>query len=355
MNIRKRTWTWQGSKAVAWQLDWREHGRHQKQFPTRREAELYRDKLIRERNAAEFGTLIDETLTFDEFSKIYFEKKPWRTETYRERADWSVKALSLSFGAARLSQITAAAIEEYQRTRLAAKRAASTVRQELATLSDVFRWAVKLHYAAANPCRDIERPSLPVKQDSPADYMPPEDFAALITEAKRDVPLYEFAVFTGLRASELLALEWADIKDGHAMVRRGKGRKQRLVPLVPQAEAALKKVPRRLKEPRVFWWIHSRFELYKRFRRRLRWAELDAKGYKFHTLRHTFGSYAAMSGVDLEVIAEVMGHSRVTVTKLYAHLSPAYKRHQLQKMAGFGAVVTRQQQETPNPAETGGS
>ena len=355
MNIRKRTWTWRGEKRVAYQLDWRVSGRrHQKQFATRREVELYRDRMIRERSAEQFGTLIDDAIVFDKFSVIYFMKKPWRTETYRARADWSVKALSLHFGSAKLTAITPAEIEEYQAVRFAAKRSASTVRQELATLSDMFRWAIKLHYATSNPCRDIERPSLPVKQDSPADYLPPEDFAALVAKAGRDLPLYEFAVFTGLRESELLVLEWSDIKDGHVLVRRGKGRKQRLVPLVAQAESALAKVPRRLKEPRIFWWVNSRFETYKRFRRRLRWAELDAKGYKFHTLRHTFGSYAAMSGVDLEVIAEGMGHSRITVTKLYAHLSPDYKRRQLLKMASIGPMVTREQQESRNIAKGDG-
>ena len=141
----------------------------------------------------------------------------------------------------------------------------------------------------------------------------------------------------------------------HALVRHGKGRKQRLVPLVAQAEAALAKMPRRLKEPRIFWWVNSRFEMYKRFRRRLRWAELDEKGYKVHTLRHTFGSYAAMSGVDLEVIGEVMGHSRTTVTKLYAHLSPHYKRKQLLKMSSIGPMVTREQQESSNVAKDGSS
>ena len=46
---------------------------------------------------------------------------------------------------------------------------------------------------------------------------------------------------------------------------------------------------------------------------------------------------AAQSGVDLEVIAAAMGHSSTTVTKLYAHLSPDYKRRELLKMTGFGA------------------
>jgi integrase len=84
--------------------------------------------------------------------------------------------------------------------------------------------------------------------------MPPEDFAKLVDAAGRDKPLYEFAAYTGLRLEELVQLEWPDVRDGFVTVRTGKGRKQRLVPLLPEAVEALKSVPRHLGMPRVFWW-----------------------------------------------------------------------------------------------------
>src|SRR5262249_35875608 len=165
-----------------------------------------------------------------------------------------------------------------------------------------------------NPTKDVDRPSLPVKQDDPAAYLTPEQFGDLIAVARNDRPLYKFAVWTGLRITELLALEWTDIRDGYVLVRRGKGRKQRIVPLLPQAMAALKEVPRRLKDSRIFWWMRDRHTTLRRFQRRLDWAELPK--FRFHDLRHTFGSYAAQAGVDLEVIAAAMGHTSTTVTKL---------------------------------------
>ena len=67
-----------------------------------------RDKLIRERNAEQYGTLLDDGTTFADFTKIYFEKKPWKTSTYRERAEWSVKVLTAIFGEFRLTAITPA-------------------------------------------------------------------------------------------------------------------------------------------------------------------------------------------------------------------------------------------------------
>lgn len=340
MTIRKRTWKWKGQKRQAWRLDWRANGkRRQKQFKTKQEAELFRDKLIRERYAQEYGVLLKSS--FRDFLENYEAKKPWRTESYRERV----------MGALRLMPFeefpTAEAIEAYRDARLRRGIAPGTVRQDLAAISDCLRWAVKLRYLAENPAKDVERPSLPVKQDDPAAFIPYEEFERLLKVAGRDKPLCEFAVWTGLRITELLALEWDDIKNGYVLVKRGKGRKQRIVPLLKNAARALQEAPRATFSRKVFWWSSDRHATLRRFQRRCQWAGIPR--YRFHDLRHTFGSYAAMSGVSLEVIAEAMGHTSTTVTKLYAHLHPEYKRKELAKMQGFG---TRKVQRRSNSAKT---
>jgi integrase len=281
--------------------------------------------------------------SFADFLDIYQAKKPWRTESYRERVMSALKIAPFE------SFPSAEAIEQYRDERLKTS-APSTVRQDLAALHDCLKWAVKLKYLRTNPAKEVDRPSLPVKQDDPADYLSPEQFAELIAKAKKDRPLYKFAVWTGLRITELLTLEWPDVRDGYVMVKRGKGRKQRIVPLLPQALAALNEVPRRLNDPRIFWWMKDRHTTLRRFQRRLAWAELPK--FRFHDLRHTFGAYAAQAGVDLEVIAAAMGHTSTTVTKLYAHLSPAYKRAELMKMA---KPVTRKRQGRGNIVKDGRS
>lgn len=327
MNIRKRSWVWQGEKRHAWRVDWKDSsGRHQRQFRSKVEAELFQEKLIKERHSREYGVLLESS--FADFLKIYEAKKPWRTESYRGRVMSALGQMPF------LQFPTADAIERYRDERLAKEIAPSTVRQDLAALADCLKWAVKLKYLHTNPAKDVDRPSLPVKQDDPAAYLTPQQFGDLIAKAKQDRPLYKFAVWTGLRITELLALEWGDVRDGFVIVRRGKGRKQRIVPLLPQAKAALKEVPRRLNDNRIFWWMKDRHTTLRRFQRRLEWAELPR--FRFHDLRHTFGAYAAQAGVDLEVIAQAMGHTSTTVTKLYAHLSPTYKRKELLKMARLG-------------------
>jgi integrase len=326
VNVIKRSWAWQGQRHHAWRVDWKDtSGRHQKQFRSKVEAGLFRDKLIKEKHSREYGVLLEST--FRDFLKIYEQKKPWRTESYRERVMSALGVMPFE------TFPTTDGIEKYRDDRLE-KKTPATVRQDLAALSDCLKWAVKLKYLQTNPTKEVERPSLPIKQDDPAAYLTPEEFGDLIAVAKRDRPLYKFAVWTGLRITELLSLEWGDIREGYVIVRRGKGRKQRIVPLLPEALAALKEVSRRLNDPKVFWWTRDRHTTLRRFQRRLAWAELPR--FRFHDLRHTFGAYAAQAGVDLEVIAAAMGHTSTTVTKLYAHLSPSYKRNELLKMAGFG-------------------
>lgn len=96
--------------------------------------------------------------------------------------------------------------------------------------------------------------------------------------------------------------------------------------------------------------MRDRHTTLRRFQRRCAWAEIGP--YRFHDLRHSFGSWAAMSGVDLEVVSQSMGHSSTMVAKLYEHLSPEYKRAELTKMA---TVMTRQQQGARKRSKQTGS
>ncbi len=329
--IWKRTWKVNGVKRQAWVLDYRLGGRRKRrQFPTKEEANLAFTKLIQEQRARAYGTVI-EGITLKEFYKLYDQRKEWRTETWRERVRWAMQALA-PLEEMKLADLSPEILEEYKRTRLKTV-ATATVRAEFVALSGMLQFAAKAHYLHENPLRRTDWPQVDGHQDDPARYVPPEDLAKLLDAAGRDKPFYQFAVATGLRESELIALRWPDMKDGCVQV-LGKGRKKRLVPLLPEALSALQEVPRQLdKNSRVFWWVPSRYAAYGAFQKACERAEVGP--YRFHDLRHTYASYAAMAGVDLHVIGETMGHSHVTVTKRYAHLSPAYRRQEIQKMAGF--------------------
>jgi len=57
--------------------------------------------------------------------------------------------------------------------------------------------------------------------------------------------------------------------------------------------------------------------------------------FRIHDLRHTFASWLVMDGVSLYVVKDLLGHSSVTVTERYAHLSPTQGRAAVQRLLPF--------------------
>jgi integrase/recombinase XerD len=149
----------------------------------------------------------------------------------------------------------------------------------------------------------------------------------------RDRALLELMYACGLRASEAIDLEVADVDVEEAELRaRGKGSKERLVPIGSQAARAVgvylvrgrpRLVGDRL-EPRLFVNRRgsglSRQGLYKIVQRHARGAGLEAK-MSPHTLRHTFATHLLAGGCDLRSLQEMLGHADIATTQLYTHLS----------------------------------
>jgi integrase/recombinase XerD len=151
--------------------------------------------------------------------------------------------------------------------------------------------------------------------------------------ALRDRALLELMYACGLRASEAIVLEVGDLDlEGAVLRARGKGSKERLVPIGRAALRALvpwlargrpKLVGERL-EPSVFvnqrGAALSRQGLYKIVQRHARAAGLDGK-MSPHTLRHTFATHLLAGGCDLRSLQEMLGHADIATTQMYTHLS----------------------------------
>ncbi|MEX2196506.1 MAG: site-specific tyrosine recombinase XerD [Thermoleophilaceae bacterium] len=151
--------------------------------------------------------------------------------------------------------------------------------------------------------------------------------------ALRDRALLELMYACGLRASEVTGLEVADVdlEDG-VLLARGKGSKQRLVPVGRAAVDALRRYVARgrpalvgaREETRLFVNFRggplTRQGLYKIVRRHAQSAGL-ADRMSPHTLRHTFATHLLAGGCDLRSVQEMLGHADVATTQLYTHLS----------------------------------
>ena len=151
--------------------------------------------------------------------------------------------------------------------------------------------------------------------------------------ALRDRALLETMYACGLRASETIGLELRDIDLEEQVLRaRGKGSKERIVPIGRKAVEALRLYlergrPRLVNgrpEPHVFVNFRggalTRQGLYKIVRRHALRAGL-ADRMSPHTLRHTFATHLLSGGCDLRSVQEMLGHADVSTTQLYTHLS----------------------------------
>ncbi len=151
--------------------------------------------------------------------------------------------------------------------------------------------------------------------------------------ALRDRALLELMYACGLRASEAVGLELSDVDFEEGLLRaRGKGSKERIVPIGSQALAALRAYCRsgrprlqgEVARSRLFLNRRgaplTRQGLYKIVQGHARRVGLEQQ-MSPHTLRHTFATHLLSGGCDLRSLQEMLGHADLATTQLYTHLS----------------------------------
>jgi integrase/recombinase XerD len=170
--------------------------------------------------------------------------------------------------------------------------------------------------------------------------------------ALRDRALLELMYACGLRASEAVTLAVGDLDlDAGVLRARGKGSKERLVPVGRQAVRAARQYlargrPRLVgQRPESRLFVNrrggglTRQGLYKIVQRHARSAGLDGR-MSPHTLRHTFATHLLAGGCDLRSLQEMLGHADIATTQIYTHLSAERLRdvyHEAHPRASAGA------------------
>jgi integrase len=134
------------------------------------------------------------------------------------------------------------------------------------------------------------------------------------------------AVSTGMRISEIFALQWSDVlyAEGLLAVRtKLKGGKMRYVPMSPELAQELRRCPSGIGDERVFppkpGATSGRQRVEGSFEDLLERAGIS--DFRFHDLRHTFASWFMMNGGDLYELAKILGHSNIRMTERYAKLA----------------------------------
>ncbi len=214
----------------------------------------------------------------------------------------------------------------------------STVARKLATLRSFFKFLVRRGHLSGNPVSTIKTPKQDKRLPKFLDVAQIDKLLAHPDQTTllgaRDRAMLETLYSTGMRVSELVDLNVADIDLGASVVRvRGKGKKQRVVPLGPGAvKAILHFLDLRRADPgsaafdaeALFINKHGQRLSTRSVRRKLDKYLLEAGldlSVSPHTLRHSFATHMLRRGADLRSVQEMLGHQSLSTTQIYTHVS----------------------------------
>ena len=274
-----------------------------------------------------------EKIKFEDFAKTFIElhSKLNKRPRVARRDEQLVNHLTKYFLGKYLYEITPRHIEEYKKTRKEAKRkggktiAAATVNRELACLKCMFNKAITWGKAENNPVKKVD---LFKENNSRTRYLEKEQIPGLLDNAAPHLkPILILALFTGMRKSEILTLQWKNIniQQGVIYLLHTKNGERREVLMNNVVKKTLIAVPKNPDSPYIF--CHENGKPYLNVRKSFD-AVLKKCGiidFKFHDLRHTFASQLVMAGIDLKTVQELLGHKSIEMTLRYSHLSPDHK------------------------------
>jgi integrase len=222
----------------------------------------------------------------------------------------------------------------------------ATRNRYLAALSAAFRWvmAPERGWTDTNPARRLARLSEP---DGRVRFLSADECRDLLAAAKandspRIHPLVVLALATGARETELMRLRWTnvDLANGFLRITKTKNRDPKTCPVRGLALETLRdwarSQVRTLGGDYVFGKPGVVYSPAGPHFPRKRWETVrDAahlQDFRFHDLRHTTGSYLAMSGATEREIMEVLGHRTAVMARRYSHLSPQHVAGVVERM-----------------------
>jgi integrase/recombinase XerD len=215
--------------------------------------------------------------------------------------------------------------------------APSTVARRSAALRRFFGFLVDEGLRRDDPSSSLPRPrferGLPRildEEEVQKMFEAAEDRAASSApSAIRNLALLELLYGSGLRASELVGLPRGAVRPGQPLLMvRGKGAKERLVPISTRAQAVLRQWLSQL-PPATLWLFPSgkshlsRVRLFQIVREMAADAGIAPERVSPHVLRHAFATHLLSGGADLRVLQSLLGHADIATTQIYTHVDSA--------------------------------
>ncbi|MBI4296980.1 MAG: site-specific tyrosine recombinase XerD [Chloroflexi bacterium] len=224
----------------------------------------------------------------------------------------------------------------------------TTIARKIAAVKSMFNFLTQEGLVKEDPTEQITSPRI---GRSLPKTLTPEEVDTLLEcsaqehqpDAQRDRAMLELLYATGVRVSELVALNIEDLDLQEGNVRCfGKGSKERLIPIHPQANQVLQnyltlarpKLARNSKEKALF--LNRRGQRLTRQGFWLLLKELASKAkikspITPHVLRHSFATHLLRGGAPLRHVQELLGHASISTTQVYTHLTTDHARQEYDK------------------------
>jgi integrase/recombinase XerC len=230
---------------------------------------------------------------------------------------------------------------EYLSRLVAAGISPGSIQRKVSAARGFYRWLQAQGAIERNPLANVKGPRKPRRLPS---FLTHDEVTALIScpqgtrpQAMRDRAMLELLYATGMRVSEIVALNLNDVDlDGQTVRVLGKGNKERMVIMGDPARESLEQYlrdarPRLATGPERALFLNRdggrlsvrRVQLM--LRRYATAAGLGKRAYP-HLLRHTFATHLLDGGADLRVVQELLGHANVNTTQVYLHVTEERQR-----------------------------
>jgi len=243
-------------------------------------------------------------------------------------------------------EITPLAIESVKSKMLNSGKASRTVEYAVAVIRQVFNTAISWHiFEGANPALGIK---IHKEDNRRIRFLGKEESQLLLEECrKKSRKAYEvvlLALNTGMRAGEIAMLKWQDVDMDNKMfsIKDPKNRVNRTVYMTEKVYQMFK--DKKQGNPDDYVFADKTGKKAKDIARTIGFRKIIKRlGFNdevtdrrnkvvFHTLRHTFASWLAISGVPIYTIKELMGHKTIAMTERYAHLIPDTEREAIKNI-----------------------
>ena len=233
------------------------------------------------------------------------------------------------------SYITQNNIDDYLKFLKDNNTSSTTIARKLTTIKNFHSFLYQRDLISEDVSNSIERPKL--RKTLPKVLTIEEVDKLLDVDTNtvfdyRDKAMLELMYATGLRVSELLSLTLNDIDLQNCIVRcMGKGKKERMIPIgeyvLDSMNNYLERRPKLYlmkRDEHLFLNNHgkglSRSSFFKMIKKKLKICNIHVD-VSPHTLRHSFATHMLEHGSDLRVVQELLGHSDISTTRIYTHIS----------------------------------